>query len=161
MSENHMSKPRLSKIVVSMGIGQASQDRKKLESAAKDLGLITGQRPAITRARQSISGFRLREGMEVGCFVTLRGKRMRAFFERVTKVVLPRVRDFRGLRRTSFDGQGNYSFGLTEQGVFPEVDSSGTTAAQGMNICIVTTAGSDSKAEELLRSLGLPFERSK
>ncbi len=160
MAENPLSRPRVKKVVVSMGLGAAAQDRKRLEAAVADLAQITGQRPAVTRAKNSVSGFRLREGMEIGCFVTLRGKRMRAFLDRTLRVVLPRVRDFRGLRKTSFDGRGNYSFGLTEQGGFPEVEGDGSGVVQGMNITVVTTARDNASAAGLLESLGFPFERS-
>lgn len=153
---NELAKPRIVKVVVSMGVKQAAQDRKKLDLALADLTKIAGQRPVVSRAKKSIAGFRLREGMEIGCFVTLRRKRMKHFLERLVRIVLPRVRDFRGLRNASFDGRGNYSFGLVEQGVFPEIQSDGGVI-HGMNVTIVTTAGNDADAKSLLAAAGVPF----
>ena len=157
---NGLAVPRLSHVVVSMGVKAAVQDRKRLDVAVAELGKITGQKPAVAKARQSISGFRLREGMEIGCFVTLRGSRMYEFLDRVVGVVLPRVRDFRGLRRTAFDGRGNFSFGLTEQGVFPEIEAENVQHTQGMNITVVTTAGDNKSGLALLSGLGFPFEKN-
>lgn len=157
--KNVLSLPRVQKVVVSMGIGRAIQDRKLLEEAAGHLETLTGQRPQITRAKHAISGFRLREGMEVGCRVTLRGRRMYEFLDRLISLALPRVRDFRGLNPKAFDGHGNYSLGLTEQLVFPEIDADKVSHIQGMNITIVTSAESDQEGFELLRAMGMPFRR--
>jgi large subunit ribosomal protein L5 len=154
---NRLSLPRLDKIVVNMGVGSAVQDRKLLEEAAGHLAQITGQRPQITRARKAVSGFRLREGMEIGCKVTLRGRRMYEFLDRLITLALPRVRDFRGLNPNAFDGHGNYSLGLNEQVVFPEIDPDKVTHTQGMNIVLVTTARNDQEAYQLLREFGMPF----
>lgn len=157
--KNALSLPRLEKIVVSMGVGAAIQDRKRLEEAAGQLAQLTGQKAQITRSRKAVSAFRLREGMEIGCRVTLRGQRMYEFFDRLISLALPRVRDFRGLNPNSFDGNGNYSMGLNEQLVFPEIDPDKVHNVQGMNITMVTTATSDDEARELLRELGMPFRR--
>jgi len=156
---NRMAVPRVSRIVISMGVKNAASDRKKLDEAIQHLAAISGQKPVISRAKKSIAGFRLREGMEVGCFVTLRGKRAFEFLERLIFVALPRVRDFRGLSNTAFDGRGNYGFGLSEQTVFPEIDSDKVTHIQGMNVAIVTTAGSDERGRQLLKVLGFPFQK--
>jgi large subunit ribosomal protein L5 len=156
---NPMSLPRLDKIVVSMGVGAATQDKKVLETAAEAMTEITGQKPVITKARKSVAGFRLREGMAIGCKVTLRRQRMYEFLDRVVGVALPRVRDFRGISRSAFDGLGNYSLGLAEQLVFPELNPDKYLKVQGMNITLVTTAGNDSDALELLTLMGLPFRR--
>mgnify|MGYP002624000757 CR=1 FL=1 len=157
--KNALSLPRLEKIVVSMGVGAAIQDRKRLEEAAGQLAQLTGQKAQITRSRKAVSAFRLREGMEIGCRVTLRGQRMYEFFDRLISLALPRVRDFRGLNPNSFDGNGNYSMGLNEQLVFPEIDPDKVHNVQGMNITMVTTATSDDEARELLRELCMPFRR--
>ena len=157
--KNTHALPRLDKIVVSMGLGSCMGDRKKIEEAALQLSSIAGQKSVITRAKRSVSGFRLREGVDVGCCVTLRKSRMHAFLTRLLYIVLPRVRDFRGLKKTSFDGQGNYSFGISEQGVFPEIDPERVSFSQGMNICIVTTARTDDAGKSLLSSLGFPFTK--
>ncbi|MFG0332744.1 MAG: 50S ribosomal protein L5 [Maioricimonas sp. JB049] len=151
--------PRIEKIVVSMGVGSAIQDRKILDEALANMTVITGQKPAVTRARGSISQFRLREGMEIGCRVTLRKDRMYEFLDRLITLVLPRVRDFRGLSDKAFDGNGNYSLGLNEQLVFPEVDPDKVKHVQGMNIAIVTSTRSDDEARMLLREFGMPFKR--
>jgi large subunit ribosomal protein L5 len=151
--------PKLTKIVVSMGVGKAIADSKVLDEAAEYLGVITGQRPVITRSRKSISQFKLREGMPIGCAVTLRGQRMYEFLDRLITLVLPRVRDFRGLNPKAFDGHGNYSLGLSEQMVFPEVNADKVKTVQGMNIAIVTTARSDDEGRLLLREFGMPFRR--
>ncbi len=151
--------PKLTKIVVSMGVGKAIADSKVLDEAAEYLGVITGQRPVVTRARKSISQFKLREGMPIGCAVTLRGQRMYEFLDRLITLVLPRVRDFRGLNPKAFDGKGNYSLGLSEQMVFPEVNADKVKTVQGMNIAIVTTARSDDEGRLLLREFGMPFRR--
>jgi large subunit ribosomal protein L5 len=149
--------PRLTKVVVNMGVGSSTQDRKRLEEAANNLATITGQKPLITKAKKAISAFRLREGMEIGCKVTLRGLRMYEFVDRLISLALPRVRDFRGLSPKAFDGHGNYSLGLTEQLVFPEVDADKTNFTQGMHITLVTTARTDAAARLLLKEIGMPF----
>ncbi len=154
---NRMAVPRLRKIVVNMGLGEASQNAKLLDSATLELGQITGQRPVITRARKSIANFKLRKNMPIGTMVTLRGERMYEFFDRLTNVALPRVRDFRGLSTRAFDGRGNYTLGLRDQLVFPEVDYAKVEKVKGMNISIVTDARSDAEALALLRHLGVPF----
>lgn len=157
--DNVLSLPRLEKIVVSMGVGGAIQDSKVLDEVAKDLAQITGQKPSIRRARRSISQFKLREGMPIGCMTTLRGQRMYEFLDRLISLVLPRVRDFRGLSAKAFDGHGNYSLGLSEQLVFPEINPDKVKHVQGMNIAIVTTTSSDDEARMLLREFGMPFQR--
>lgn len=154
---NPMQTPRLEKIVVNMGVGGATQDRKRLTSAVEELTLISGQRPVVTRARKSIAGFKLREGMAIGCKVTLRRFRMYEFLDRLFTVALPRVRDFRGLNGRSFDGGGNYALGLKEQIVFPEVDYDKVDQIRGMDIVICTTAASDREAKALLAGFGAPF----
>jgi large subunit ribosomal protein L5 len=156
---NRLSLPRLDKIVINMGVGSAIQEKKHLEMAVDALTQITGQKPIITHARQSVAGFRLREGMPIGCKVTLRRARMWEFLDRLVALALPRVRDFRGISRTAFDGSGNYSLGLSEQLVFPELNPDKFLRVQGMNITIVTACASDEEALELLTRLGLPFKR--
>jgi large subunit ribosomal protein L5 len=151
--------PQLKKIVLSMGVGKAIQDRKILEEAAGHLGLISGQKPTICRAKKSVSQFKLRQGMEIGCRVTLRQQRMYEFLDRLIALVLPRVRDFRGLRTDAFDGRGNYNLGLNEQLVFPEVNPDQVKSVQGLNITIVTSTNSDDEARVLLREFGFPFQR--
>lgn len=158
--DNVHALPRLEKIVVSMGVGQAIQDRKVLEEVMSHLERLTGQRPHVTRARKSVASFKLRAGMEIGCRVTLRGSRMYEFLDRLIALALPRVRDFRGLKPNAFDGHGNYSLGLNEQLVFPEVDPDSVKTVQGMNITLVTTAKTDDEARILLRELGLPLRPS-
>jgi large subunit ribosomal protein L5 len=155
--ENPMSLPRLTKIVVNMGVGAAISEKKYLEEAVDAMRLITGQKPVVTKSRTSIAGFHLREGMAIGCKVTLRGKRMWEFLDRLISLALPRVRDFRGLNPNAFDGQGNYTLGLTEQMVFPELNPDKYTRPQGMNITLVTTADKDDEARELLKRLGMPL----
>ncbi len=155
--ENRLSLPKLSKIVLNMGVGKALQDKERMKIAADQLGLIAGQRAQITKARMAVSGFRLREGYEIGCRVTLRGKRMYEFLDRLINLALPRIRDFRGINPKSFDGNGNYSMGLTEQLVFPEIDPDKVTFTQGMDITFVTTTKNDDEARELLRAFGMPF----
>jgi large subunit ribosomal protein L5 len=157
--DNPHALPRLTKIVVSMGVGKAIQDSKILDEAAEYLAMITGQKPMITRSRKSISQFKLREGMPIGCAVTLRGARMYEFLDRLITLVLPRVRDFRGLNPKAFDGRGNYSLGLSEQMVFPEVNADKVKHVQGMNIAIVTTARNDEEGRTLLREFGMPFRK--
>ena len=154
---NRLSLPKLSKIVLNMGVGKALQDKERMKIAAEHLGLIAGQRAQITKARVAVSGFRLREGYEIGCRVTLRGKRMYEFLDRLINLALPRIRDFRGINPKSFDGNGNYSMGLTEQLVFPEIDPDKVTFTQGMDITFVTTTKNDDEARELLRAFGMPF----
>ena len=155
--ENVHAIPRLEKIVVSMGVGAATQDRKRLDEAIKHLSQLTGQQPQITRAKKAIAGFRLREGMNVGCRVTLRGRRMYEFLDRLIWLALPRVRDFRGLNPNAFDGHGNYSLGLNEQLVFPEIDPDSVHNVQGMNVTLVTSAKKDDEGRLLLKELGMPF----
>jgi large subunit ribosomal protein L5 len=157
---NPMSLPKLRKIVVNMGVGKALQDKNKMEQAAEQLTQITGQRAQITKAKVAISGFRLREGNEVGCRVTLRGRRMYEFLDRLISIALPRIRDFRGVNPKSFDGHGNYSLGLSEQGVFPEIDPDKVNFTQGMDVTFVTSTNSDDEARELLRAFGMPFREA-
>ncbi len=154
---NAMAVPRLRKVVVNMGLGEAIQNAKILDSATAELGQITGQKPVITRAKKSIANFKLRKNMPIGATVTLRGDRMYEFFDRLTSVVLPRVRDFRGLSSRAFDGRGNYTLGLRDQLVFPEVDYAKVDKIKGMNISIITDARTDAEALALLRRLGMPF----
>ena len=149
--------PRLEKIVVNMGVGAAASDHKLLDAAMNDMRIITGQQPCITRAKKSIAGFHVREGQAIGCKVTLRGDRMWEFLDRLLATALPRVRDFRGINGNSFDGRGNYAFGLKEQIIFPEIDFDKVDAVRGMDICFVTTAKTDEEAKELLKALGAPF----
>ena len=156
---NSMSVPRMEKIVVSMGVGLATQDKKRMEAAAKDLAIIAGQKPLICKAKKSVSNFKVREGYEVGCKVTLRGRRMYEFLDRLISAVVPRVRDFRGLNPASFDGGGNYSMGLTEQTVFPEINIDKVEYQQGMNINLITTARNDQHGRRLLTLLGMPFRK--
>ena len=154
-----MQVPKLEKIVVNVGLGEAIQNIKLLESAASELGAITGQKPVVTRARRSIAAFKLREGMPIGCMVTLRRGRMYDFFDKLVNVVLPRVRDFRGMSDKSFDGRGNYTLGIREQIIFPEIDYDKIDKVKGMNITIITTARTDEEGKYLLHLLGLPFRR--
>jgi large subunit ribosomal protein L5 len=154
---NPMAVPRLRKIVINMGLGEAIQNAKLLDSAGQELAAITGQKPVITRARKSIANFKLRQAMPIGAMVTLRGDRMYEFFDRLSSVALPRVRDFRGLSSRAFDGRGNYTLGLRDQVVFPEVDYAKVDKIKGMNISIVTDARTDAEALALLRHLGMPF----
>ncbi len=154
---SRMAVPRLRKIVLNMGLGEATQNAKLLDAAAHELGQITGQRPVITRARKSIANFKLRKSMPIGAQVTLRGDRMYEFFDRLANIALPRVRDFKGLSMRAFDGRGNYTLGLRDQLVFPEVDYAKVEKIKGMNVSIVTDATSDSEALALLRRLGMPF----
>lgn len=154
-----MQVPRIEKIVVNMGVGDAVQNAKALDSAVEELSLITGQKPVITRAKKSIAGFRLREGMPIGAKVTLRGERMYDFFDKLISVALPRVRDFRGLSKKSFDGRGNYTLGVREQLIFPEIDYDKVNKVRGMDIVIVTSAKTDEEARELLTLFGMPFQK--
>jgi len=156
---NRLRVPRLKKVAVNMGVGTGVSDSKAIQSAVEELALITGQRPVVTKARKSVAGFKLREGMDVGCRVTLRGKIMYEFLDRLINIALPRIKDFRGLSPRAFDGRGNYTLGLSEQIVFPEVDVDKLYRTQGMNITIVTSARNDEEARELLRLFGMPFKR--
>lgn len=155
--ENRLALPRIEKIVVSMGVGSAISDKKHIDEAVNAMTEITGQKPLVCKARKSIANFRLREGLAIGCKVTLRGARMYEFLDRLISLVLPRVRDFRGLKTNAFDGHGNYSLGLTEQLVFPELNPDKYLRPQGMNIAICITGGSDDESRELLKRFGLPF----
>jgi large subunit ribosomal protein L5 len=156
---NRMAVPRLHKIVINMGVGEAVQNIKLLDAAVEQLGSITGQKPVVRRARKSIANFKIRKDMPIGCSVTLRGDRMFDFFDRLVSIALPRVRDFRGLSTKSFDGRGNYTIGLRDQLVFPEINYSKVDKVRGMNVTIVTTARTDEEARNLLTLLGLPFRR--
>jgi large subunit ribosomal protein L5 len=158
--ENVMRTPKLDKIVVNVGLGEAVNDSKALEGAMRDLAIITGQKPRVNRARKSIASFKIREGMPIGVKVTLRGDRMWEFFDRLLSVALPRVRDFRGLSPKSFDGNGNYTFGLTEQLVFPEIDYDDIDSVRGMDVTIVTTAENDEQGQALLAAYNFPFVKN-
>ena len=157
--DNIMQLPKLGKIVLSIGLGEATQDPKALEAAEKDLATISGQHPVTTRAKKSISSFKLRAGMPIGMMVTLRGRRMYDFFDKLVNVVLPRFRDFRGVSRDSFDGRGNYSLGMKEQIAFPEIDYDKVDKIRGLEVTIVTTAKNDNEARTLLELMGMPFRR--
>jgi large subunit ribosomal protein L5 len=156
---NPMRVPRVTKVVINMGVGQATQNAKLLESATRELTTIAGQKPVATRARKSISNFKLRAGVPIGCRVTLRGNRSYYFLDKLFNIVVPRIRDFRGLSPKAFDGRGNYSLGLQEQLVFPEINYDSVDKVQGMNITIVTTAKNDGEAKELLELMGMPFRK--
>src|ERR687896_861398 len=156
--ENVMQVPGLTKIVVNMGVGDAARDSKLIEGAIRDLATITGQKPAVTKARKSIAQFKLREGQPIGAHVTLRGDRMWEFLDRLLSLALPRIRDFRGLSSQQFDGRGNYTFGLTEQVMFHEIDQDKIDRVRGMDITVVTTATNDAEGRALLRHLGFPFK---
>ena len=158
--DNVMQIPRLEKIVVNMGVGEAVQDKKSIDSAMDELTLITGQKPKLNRSRKSIANFKVREGMPVGASVTMRGTRMWEFFDRLLGIAIPRIRDFRGLNPKSFDGRGNYSFGVTEQLIFPEVDFDQVSSTRGMDITICTTATNDEHAKALLDAFGFPFRKA-
>ena len=157
--KNVMQIPRLEKIVINMGVGEAKENSKILESAVKDLTTISGQKPVITKAKKSVANFKLREGMPIGCKVTLRGERMYEFTDRLVNLALPRVRDFRGVSAESFDGRGNYALGIKEQIIFPEIEYDKVDKVRGMDIIFVTTARTDEEARELLRLFGMPFKR--
>ena len=157
---NVMQVPGLTKIVVNMGVGEAARDSKLIEGAVRDLTAITGQKPAVTKARKSIAQFKLREGMPIGCHTTLRGDRMWEFLDRLLSLALPRIRDFRGLSPKQFDGRGNYTFGLTEQSMFHEIDQDKIDRSRGMDITVVTTATDDDQGRALLRQLGFPFKEN-
>ena len=157
--DSPMAIPRVTKVVLNMGVGDAIQDGKLIDQAVEELATIAGQRPSITRARKSISNFKLREGMPIGARVTLRGRRMYEFLDRLLSLALPRVRDFRGVSPKGFDGRGNYTLGLTDQLVFPEINYNKIQKLKGMNICIVTTASTDDEGRALLAELGMPFKK--
>jgi large subunit ribosomal protein L5 len=154
-----MQVPKVEKIVINMGVGDAVQNTKALDSAVEELSLISGQKPLITRAKKSIAGFRLREGMPIGAKVTLRGERMYEFLQKLVSVSLPRVRDFRGISKKAFDGRGNYTLGVKEQLIFPEINYDKVNKVRGMDIVIVTTSNTDEEARELLAGLGMPFQK--
>ena len=156
---NVMAVPKLDKISLNIGLGDATQNAKLLDPALAELGQITGQRPVITKARKSIAAFKLREGMSIGCTVTLRGERMYEFYDRLVNVALPRVRDFRGVSTKSFDGRGNYTLGIRDQVIFPEIDYNKVDKIKGMNICITTTAKTDAEGLALLKQMGMPFRQ--
>ncbi|MEK4323316.1 50S ribosomal protein L5 [Bacillus sp. FSL K6-3221] len=154
-----MQVPKIEKIVINMGVGDAVQNAKAIDTAVEELAFIAGQKPVVTRAKKSIAGFRLREGMPIGAKVTLRGERMYDFLDKLISVSLPRVRDFRGISKKSFDGRGNYTLGIKEQLIFPEIDYDKVTKVRGMDIVIVTTANTDEEARELLTQVGMPFQK--
>ncbi len=154
---NVMAVPKLEKISINIGLGEATQNAKLMDGAVNELGQIAGQRPVITKAKKSISAFKLREGMAIGCMVTLRGDRMYEFFDRLVNVALPRVRDFRGVSTKSFDGRGNYTLGIKDQLLFPEIDYAKVEKTKGMNVSIITTAKTDAEGLALLKSMGMPF----
>ena len=156
---NKMQVPKLDKIVLNMGIGEAKENVKILENAAKDMEAITGQKPVLTKAKNSVANFKIREGMPIGCKVTLRGEKMYEFLDRLVNLALPRVRDFRGVNPNSFDGRGNYALGLKEQYIFPEIEYDKIDKVRGMDIIFVTTANTDEEARELLRLFNMPFEK--
>ena len=158
--KNRLEVPRLDKIVINMGVGEATQDKKKVEMAAAEMQQIAGQKPVITKAKKSIAQFKLREGMPIGCKVTLRRERMYEFLDRLVTIALPRVRDFRGLNPKSFDGRGNYTFGLTEQVMFHEIDQDKIDRSRGMDITVVTTATNDDEGRALLKLLGFPYKEN-
>ncbi|KUK13580.1 MAG: 50S ribosomal protein L5 [bacterium 42_11] len=157
--KNIMEVPRIDKIVINIGVGEAKDDTRYLDAAVEELAMITGQRPVVARAKRSIAGFKLREGAPIGCFVTLRGDRAYDFMDRLINIALPRIKDFRGLSPNSFDGRGNYTIGIREQLIFPEVDYDKVIKVRGMSITIVTTAETDDEARALLEFLGMPFRR--
>jgi large subunit ribosomal protein L5 len=158
--KNPMSVPKLEKIVINVGLGEAIQNAKAIDIAVGDLQTIAGQKPVVTKAKKSIAAFKLREGMSIGAMVTLRGERMYEFLDRFVSLALPRVRDFRGVSPKAFDGRGNYTVGLKDQLIFPEIDFGKIDKARGMNVCIVTTAKTDEEARSLLRHLGMPFRQN-
>ena len=157
--KNQMAVPRLEKIAVNVGMGEATQNAKVMDAAVNELTQIAGQRPVVTKARKSIAAFKLREGMSIGCMVTLRGERMYEFFDRLVNVALPRVRDFRGVSSKSFDGRGNYTLGIKDQLIFPEIDYNKVDKVRGMNISITTTARTDAEGLALLKQMGMPFRQ--
>lgn len=157
--KNKMAVPKIEKVVINMGVGEARDNAKVLDGAVKDLAIIAGQKPIITKAKKSVAAFKLREGMNIGCKVTLRGDRMYEFVDRLINISLPRVRDFRGVKANSFDGRGNYTMGVKEQLIFPEIEYDKVDKIRGMDIIFVTTANSDEEARELLRLFGMPFAK--
>jgi large subunit ribosomal protein L5 len=157
--KNPMAVPKLEKISINIGLGEATQNAKLMDGAVQELGLIAGQKPVVTKAKKSIAAFKLREGMSIGCMVTLRGDRMYEFLDRLMNVALPRVRDFRGVSPKSFDGRGNYTLGIKDQLIFPEIDYNKVEKVKGMNICITTTAKSDAEGLALLKQMGMPFRQ--
>jgi large subunit ribosomal protein L5 len=157
--DNVMQVPTLEKVVINIGVGEAKDNPKILEASVRELAEITGQQPVVTRAKKSISNFKLREGMKVGCKVTLRGQKMYDFFDKLVTIALPRVRDFKGVSASSFDGRGNYSMGIKEQLIFPEIDYDKIEKVQGMDIIIVTSANTDEESREFLRMMGMPFKK--
>ncbi|HIX68792.1 MAG TPA: 50S ribosomal protein L5 [Candidatus Anaerostipes excrementavium] len=157
--KNIMQVPKLEKIVINMGVGEAKENKKALDTAIADLEIISGQKPVVTRARKSVANFKLREGMPIGCKVTLRGERMYEFADRLINLALPRVRDFRGVSQNSFDGRGNYALGIKEQLIFPEIEYDKVDKVRGMDIIFVTTANTDEEARELLTLFGMPFKK--
>lgn len=157
--KNKMAVPKIDKIVINMGVGEAKDNAKVLDGAVKDLTIIAGQKPIVTRAKKSVAAFKLREGMPIGCKVTLRGDRMYEFADRLINIALPRVRDFRGVKANSFDGRGNYTMGIKEQLIFPEIEYDKVDKIRGMDIIFVTTAHTDEEARELLRLYGMPFAK--
>ena len=157
--KNQMEVPKIEKIVINMGVGEARDNAKVLENAVNDMQMISGQKPVITKAKKSVAAFKLREGMPIGCKVTLRGEKMYEFLDRLVNLALPRVRDFRGVSATAFDGRGNYALGIKEQLIFPEVEYDKIDKVRGMDVIIVTTADSDEEARELLTQFGMPFQK--
>jgi large subunit ribosomal protein L5 len=157
--KNVMAVPKLEKISINIGLGEATQNAKLMDGALNELGQITGQKPVVTKARKSIAAFKLREGMSIGCMVTLRGDRMYEFFDRLVNIALPRVRDFRGVSTKSFDGRGNYTLGIRDQLIFPEIDYAKVDKTKGMNVCVTTTARTDAEGVALLKQLGMPFRQ--
>ena len=157
--KNKMAVPQIEKVVINMGVGEARDNAKVLDGAVKDLTIIAGQKPIVTKAKKSVAAFKLREGMNIGCKVTLRGDRMYEFVDRLINIALPRVRDFRGVKSTSFDGRGNYTMGIKEQLIFPEIEYDKVDKIRGMDIIFVTTANTDEEGRELLRLFGMPYEK--
>jgi large subunit ribosomal protein L5 len=157
--ESIMQAPKIEKIIINMGVGEAKENQKFLDNAVEEMTVIAGQKPVVTKARKSISNFKLREGMAVGCKVTLRGEHMYEFFDKLVNVALPRVRDFRGVSKTAFDGRGNYALGIKEQLIFPEINYDKIDKIRGMDIIVTTTANTDEEARELLKLLGMPFSK--
>jgi large subunit ribosomal protein L5 len=157
--ESIMQAPKIEKIIINMGVGEAKENQKFLDNAVEEMTLIAGQKPVVTKARKSISNFKLREGMAVGCKVTLRGEHMYEFLDKLVNVALPRVRDFRGVSKTAFDGRGNYAMGIKEQLIFPEINYDKIDKIRGMDIIVTTTANTDEEARELLKLLGMPFSK--
>ncbi len=156
---NQLQVPKIEKIVINMGVGEAKDNAKALESAVSDMQIISGQKPVVTKAKKSVAAFKLREGMPIGCKVTLRGKKMYEFLDRLVNLALPRVRDFRGISATAFDGRGNYALGIKEQLIFPEIEYDKIDKVRGMDVIIVTTAETDEEARELLTQFGMPFQK--